>query len=234
MRTYLWDTFIGDTFTGEKSPFLLSDIDTTILLNYAFYILRNPRALFEDYDTYHADIDDYLETLCAALQVKQSMSTLPIGSIMAFAGETLPDGWLWCDGDVISRTTYADLFAVIGESYGVGDGSTTFELPDGRGGTMVGAGQWLGGGTDFPIGTRTGTETVSLTVEQLPEHDHEMNPAGFNEVYKVASGGALGIGGVSPVFISTIRTGNTGDGDAHNNMQPSQVIGGWIIYSGVV
>ena len=53
----------------------------------------------------------------------------PVGSIKPFAGTTVPDGYLLCDGSAISRTTYAALFAVIGTTYGTGDGSTTFNLP---------------------------------------------------------------------------------------------------------
>ena len=63
------------------------------------------------------------------LKVKTS-DTLPIGTQVAYGGITPPSGWLICDGSAISRTTYADLFAVIGTSYGAGDGSTTFNLPN--------------------------------------------------------------------------------------------------------
>ena len=54
----------------------------------------------------------------------------PVGVVQAFAGSTTPDGWLLCDGSAVSRTDYADLYAVIGDTYGAGDGSTTFNLPD--------------------------------------------------------------------------------------------------------
>jgi phage-related tail fiber protein len=58
----------------------------------------------------------------------------PVGSYLLFAGKTLPSGYLLCNGAAVSRTTYAALFAVIGTTYGAGDGSTTFNLPnlDGR------------------------------------------------------------------------------------------------------
>lgn len=52
------------------------------------------------------------------------------GIITAFGGDTAPTGWLMCDGAAVSRSTYADLFAVVGTAYGIGDGSTTFNLPD--------------------------------------------------------------------------------------------------------
>ena len=55
---------------------------------------------------------------------------IPIGVVQAFAGNTVPDGWLLCDGSAVSRTDYADLYSVIGDTYGEGDGSTTFNLPN--------------------------------------------------------------------------------------------------------
>lgn len=58
---------------------------------------------------------------------------MPTGVVLPFAGSSAPSGWLACDGTAISRTTYATLFAAISTSYGVGDGSTTFNLPDFRG-----------------------------------------------------------------------------------------------------
>ena len=65
---------------------------------------------------------------------------LPVGSYIQHAGPTAPTGFIACDGAAVSRTTYADLFDVIGTTYGAGNGSTTFNLPDARGLVMVGAG----------------------------------------------------------------------------------------------
>lgn len=69
-----------------------------------------------------------------ALRVKQAItaqvSTVPTGTILSFAGNSIPTGFLNCNGAPVSRTTYADLFAVIGTTYGEGDGSTTFNLPN--------------------------------------------------------------------------------------------------------
>lgn len=76
------------------------------------------------------------------------------GTIQAFGGNTAPDGWLFCDGSTISRTLYADLYSVIGDTYGAGDGSTTFNLPNLTGilGTQAGC---LGNG--MATGTTNGT-----------------------------------------------------------------------------
>lgn len=62
------------------------------------------------------------------------------GMILASSSNTIPSGFLLCDGSAISRTTYASLFAIISTNFGIGDGSTTFNLPDGRGGVLRGAG----------------------------------------------------------------------------------------------
>ena len=65
---------------------------------------------------------------------------MPAGTIIPFAGSSIPTGYLLCNGAVVSRTTYADLFRVIGTTYGAGDGSTTFKLPDLRDRFLEGAG----------------------------------------------------------------------------------------------
>ena len=83
----------------------------------------------------------------------ESQIAAPTGSVYTFAGSTVPTGWLKCNGALLSRTTYAALFSVIGTTYGAGDGSTTFALPDLRGefvrgvddGRGVDAGRVLGG-----------------------------------------------------------------------------------------
>lgn len=76
--------------------------------------------------------DALLERAVAALEKLKTVMVVvnPVGVVQAFAGSTTPDGWLLCDGSAVSRTTYADLFAVIGTTYGTGDGSTTFNLPN--------------------------------------------------------------------------------------------------------
>lgn len=68
----------------------------------------------------------------------------PIGTISPFGGSTIPSGYLLCDGQAVSRTTYAELFAVIGTAFGTGDGSTSFNLPDLRETVPVGAGRMTG------------------------------------------------------------------------------------------
>jgi microcystin-dependent protein len=93
----------------------------------------------------------------------------PAGVISQFAGSSAPVGYLLCEGQAISRTTYAGLFAVIGTTYGAGNGSTTFNLPDLR--TRIPAGKNVSG-TFGTLGSTGGTEQFQLGVANLPSHTH--------------------------------------------------------------
>lgn len=75
----------------------------------------------------------YMSPLRTKQAIDKLASTVPPGTMIHFAGKTLPDGWLICNGAAVSRKTYADLFKAIGTTYGTGDGSTTFNLPNARG-----------------------------------------------------------------------------------------------------
>lgn len=70
---------------------------------------------------------------------------MPSGVSVPFAGSSVPSGWLLCDGSAVSRSAYPSLFAAIGTTYGVGDGSTTFNLPDSRGRVVAGLDTQVGG-----------------------------------------------------------------------------------------
>jgi microcystin-dependent protein len=78
-----------------------------------------------------SDINANFATLKSAIESIDSSA--PAGAIVAYSGTVAPSGWLLCNGQSVSRTTYAGLYAVIGNSFGSGDGSTTFHLPDFRG-----------------------------------------------------------------------------------------------------
>lgn len=85
-------------------------------------------------------IRDILDRISALERRRSAAQPTPTGAILAFAGATgsVPDGWLLCDGTVVSRTVYANLFALVGTVYGAGDGFTTFALPNFRGSVPVG------------------------------------------------------------------------------------------------
>lgn len=100
-------------------------------------------------------------------------AVLPIAAIMPYAANTDPSGgsWIVCDGRPLDRDDYAALFAKIGTTYGVGDGSSTFNVPDLRGRTPIGAGAGTGL-TNRALGAKGGAEKHTLTTGEMPSHTH--------------------------------------------------------------
>lgn len=96
-----------------------------------------------------------------------------IGEIRIFGGNFAPRNWAFCEGQLIQIATNTALFSIIGTNYG-GDGRTTFGLPDLRGRTAIGAGTGPGLST-FREGQRGGRESVSITVPNLPAHNHTLS-----------------------------------------------------------
>jgi microcystin-dependent protein len=131
---------------------------------------------------------NYVDGVTSAIQtqintVNSTLSTLevfPKGMISPFAGSSAPTGWFLCDGSAKSRTTYSALFAVVSTTYGVGDNSTTFNIPDLRGRTPIGVGTGTGL-TARALADIVGVESVTLTALQsgLRGHGHG-NTLGIN------------------------------------------------------
>lgn len=157
------------------------------------------------------------------------------GDLKITARATLDAGWLNCDGAAVSRTTYARLFDAIGTAYGAGDGSTTFNVPDHRGRAPIG----VGTGTGLTARTRgatVGTETETLSISQIPSHDHGGATGGFWAV----NTGVLAQGYANTVYANAPYWGSQaaaivnatisaqGGGGSHNNMQPSLASNIWI------
>jgi microcystin-dependent protein len=100
---------------------------------------------------------------------------IPVGGLMPYAGSTSPEGWLLCDGTAINRTTYANLFALIGTTYGSGNGTTTFNVPDMRSRMPIGAGAGTGL-TSRALSATGGAESVVIASGNLPTHVHSIDP----------------------------------------------------------
>lgn len=153
------------------------------------------------------------------LVLKPGGDTLPIGGIIAFDSDTIPNGWLLCDGRAVSRTKYAELFKAIGTKHGSGDGSTTFNLPNPKGRTLVGKDST---DTDFnTLGKTGGEKTHTLTVNEMPSHTHnastKANWTGSSSTWAELARAPATSGDIEEKdgYISA-----TGGGQPHNNLQP--------------
>jgi microcystin-dependent protein len=164
------------------------------------------------------------------------MSSPFIGQIMIFAGNFAPVGWALCDGRLLPVSDNAALFDVIGTTYG-GDGTVTFALPDLRGRVPLGKGAGRGL-SSYQLGQKVGTETVALTVAQMPSHAHVVNAVSGPGNGNIPAGNTLlsGVGGqaasgpyqtpayAAPSGNTTSLAGNTvastGGGQPHQNLQP--------------
>jgi microcystin-dependent protein len=132
------------------------------------------------------------------------------GEIKMYAGPIAPKGFLICDGTTISRTAYSKLFAVIGTSYGTGDGSTTFNLPNFKGKVAAGLDSTQ---TEFnTLGKTGGEKTHKLTIAEMPNHNHNYTGPTFDQ--NSASGSS------TRANTANYTSSGTGGDQAHNNLQP--------------
>jgi microcystin-dependent protein len=140
------------------------------------------------------------------------------GTILPWSAASLPSGFLECDGTAVSRSTYAALFAVVGTTYGIGDGSTTFNVPNladnvpmGKSGTKALAS--TGGAntvTVTPTGNISGsTANATLSTAQLASHSHSTRPNFDSE--------GPGTGYISPAGGANTSTGSEGSGSGHSH-----------------
>jgi len=174
-------------------------------------------------------------TVYSSVSVPGASSVLPTGSIMAWASNNLPSGFLWCNGQTVNITSYPGLYAVLGTSYG-GDGIDTFGLPDLMGRVIVGVDGMgsvaqanrisIWGTSPATVGGTFGEDVHTLTMLELPA-------ASFNVQAFMANGShEYGIqGSNNGGEFQTANSGmNLGSGIAHNIVQPSMALGYIIKY----
>jgi microcystin-dependent protein len=155
-----------------------------------------------------------------------SVSSIPSGSMVITAAAAAPTGYLLCEGQAVSRTTYAALFTAIGVVYGEGDKATTFNLPDAKNRSLIGVGT-------HALGAKGGEETVELTEGQMPEHTHvdeghTHTPEGAGNFVKDGEGAGTKLWGTAGVkVLDVLKTAagkallkKAGKSEAHNNMPP--------------
>ena len=172
------NTFNGDnTFSGDTT---LDDVDMTGTVDVS--------GTFDVSGTIGATLSGFI-----------AAQAVPPGAVLAYASTTAPSGYLLCDGAAVSRTTYADLFAAISTTWGVGDGSTTFNLPDGRGGVLRGTGTGTVNGRD-----KVGPAVGSKQEDQMQGHWHTVTDGTFQALRFENRGG-----GSSPNITSTESVSGT-------------------------
>jgi microcystin-dependent protein len=175
-------------------------------------------------------------------------SLCPVGSVIDFAGNSAPTGWLVCDGSAVSRTTYSDLFSAIGTLWGSGDGINTFNLPNLRRKTTIGAGGTGSVTIGNSVGNIGGEENHILSTSEIPSHTHNATTASagshkhdFTVVTTPIGSGQMGYNlsvdnKQNTALIDTAYQSSAGShthvltvdpiggGSGHNTMQPSAVM----------
>jgi microcystin-dependent protein len=186
--------------------------------------------------------DTIITLLAEKLNITTAFSLLPpVGTIVSYGGSSAPSKWLFCQGQVISRTTYSALFTAIGTTYGIGDGSTTFNLPDCRGRTLI--------APDASASRVTANNTLGAVAgsQEIPAHHHLLftNESPDYAIDAVGPDEYAAVGNITPLFLSdyVIRKTNNSTflptlgkssttGTGTNNLPPYLVVN-YIIFANV-
>lgn len=162
-----------------------------------------------------------------------------VGEIRMFGGSFAPAGWAFCDGQLMPISENETLFNLIGTIYG-GDGQETFAMPDLQGRLPVHAGQGPGLANNYQIGEKSGVESVTLSIQQIPNHNHAVvassAPADVSVPASNTILASMGPAGISqlPCYLPFAAAGQTtinnatlsptGGSQPHNNIQPTLCI----------
>ena len=183
--------------------------------------ILSPAELKAEFDKGNKIIKEKFNKLIDDLNNEGVGDTFPIGAITEYpVSESVPNNWLLCNGQAVSRIEYEELFEILGTTWGTGDGSTTFNLPNRAGLIAIGAGTHTdtnGDSKTFVLGQEYGEYNHTLTTQEMPSHDHNISIVGIGSGsygYNVSS---LSIGSSQ-----NEKTGTKGGGQSHNNIQPSQ------------
>jgi microcystin-dependent protein len=150
-----------------------------------------------------------------------------VGEIRMFAGNFAPAGWMFCDGTTLPISENETLFQLIGTTYG-GDGQETFNLPDLRGRVPIHQGTSPGTGSTYTIGQQGGSESVTLTTQQIPAHNHNLTATTAIGTQANPGGNLLANSQGPQPYLQENPDGNlnpqvlapTGGSQPHENLQP--------------
>lgn len=159
----------------------LSSITSSLCDNFIDTLLRFPPLVYKIFRWMFADDGAFSDEFKVDIRALTVFS----GEVVMLAHTNIPDGWLACNGSAVSRTTYADLFAAIGETFGEGDAVNTFNLPDFRGKFPMGA-----GGAVAVAGTG-GNPDHQITTVEMPRHTHRALDSSGSESNPLIGPGGL-------------------------------------------
>lgn len=192
-------------FRAELAPFVFSQL----------LALTNEGAWEENGDLTVAQVQTMIQEFITSYL--ESEDTCMVASVIMYAGSSVPDGYLACDGSTYQRVAYPDLYAALGAIYIVD--ADNFRVPDLRSRLPIGIGDGSNGLTVRALGAQAGTETHQLTVPEMPSHTH---------TYETVAVPTADLAGELPFIEPTITpavTGATGGDQAHNNMPPFHALG---------
>lgn len=159
------------------------------------------------------------------------MSDPYIGEIRMFGGSFAPAGWMFCDGSLIPISENDALFTLIGTTYG-GDGQETFALPNLQSRVPMHAGQGPGISNNYQLGEQAGVESVTLTTQQIPIHNHAflatLNPGATTNANPNLTADSPNVGlyieDVASSAMNASAISPVGGSQPHDNMQPFLVV----------
>lgn len=184
----------------------------------------------------NATLSNYGNRISALESSVSGLSTLDVaGMVISISGNTIPTGWLPCDGRALNRVTYARLFTAIGTLYGGGDGTTTFNIPNCNGRMIVQQDNGAGNVPNINIASIGGEWRHLLTKEEMPNHTHDilLTDSPNRRIYNAEGGNdwfGLDPRSFAPGDVDNLvpqqaanwnyHNSSTGGGQAHNNMPP--------------
>lgn len=216
-----WPDFLEVVENETGGAFELSAACRSLLLS----LLTSADAIFRDLSVGEKDQAAALIALAQrqlmheVIPTSAGFSMIPVGAFIPFAGHTPPSNFLFCEGQVLSPDEYPELWDAIHDNYKIViEEVGLIALPDMRERVVAGA------SLSYPVGWQHGEGAHTLTLAEMPSHQHHRNQAGKSESYiRLATGNGTIASTPSNgrVVITETHTGLSGGGEAHNNWQPT-------------
>lgn len=200
----------------------------------AIALIRSGKAqIYSIYDLIRTNFADH-EIRVADLEADAAALIIPVGMIFSYGSSVIPTGYLECNGDILSRTTYATLYAAIGTAFNTGgESGSQFRVPDMRGRIPIGAGAGSGLTSRTLGDTTIGAELATVSISEMPSHSHGITDPGHTHNFNTTGGSGLARATDGSASKSTtVQSASTGisttssdggSGTGHANVQPSRV-----------